>query len=58
MITGDYAQSLEVYKKGALIGGLIGGLGAVMFIKKNYVASILIGAIFGGYLNNKIHEKK
>jgi uncharacterized protein YcfJ len=58
MISGDYAQQVDIYKKGALYGSVIGGLVAIVFIKKYYIASIIAGAIAGGYIANKIEEPK
>lgn len=56
LITGDYYQKLQTYKKGAMAGGLVGGLIAIMFIKQKYLLCIAAGAIAGGYINDKINS--
>jgi uncharacterized protein YcfJ len=58
MISGDYANQLNIYKNGAMYGAIAGGLMAIVFIKKYYIGSIIAGAIAGGYIATKIEEPK
>ena len=48
-------SDFEVYKKGAIIGGLIGGITGIVAGRK-VLLFMFIGAVAGGYINYKVNE--
>ena len=48
-------KDLDVYKRGAFVGGIIGGC-AGLIIGRKIILSILGGAIVGGYISFQINK--
>lgn len=46
---------LQNYKKGAIVGGLLGGM-AGLLAGKRIILYTLIGAVAGGYISYKIYD--
>lgn len=50
-------SDFQVYKRGALVGGLLGGIGGLI-LGKRIVLSIIIGAVAGGWINYQINNEE
>jgi uncharacterized protein YcfJ len=48
-------SSFEVYRKGAFVGGLIGG-GVGLLLGKRIILSTIIGIIAGGYIAYEVNK--
>lgn len=49
-------KDFEVYKNGAFVGGLLGGM-VGLFLGKRIILWIVGGAVAGGYINYEIHKE-
>jgi uncharacterized protein YcfJ len=54
---GEENTDLQIYKKGAFVGGLIGGVSGLILGKK-ILLGIVIGALAGGYINYELNKKE
>jgi uncharacterized protein YcfJ len=51
----DIDSDIAIYKKGAFIGGLIGGVTGLIWGRK-IILGIVIGGLSGGYISYKINQ--
>jgi uncharacterized protein YcfJ len=49
-------SDFAIYRNGAFVGGLIGGVSGLILGKK-VVLSLIIGALAGGYINYELNKK-
>jgi uncharacterized protein YcfJ len=53
----DTSSEFSVYKRGAFIGGVFGGIAGFTFGRK-IVLGILVGSLLGGYISYEINKEK
>jgi len=51
----DENSDFNIYKRGAFIGALLGGVGGLLLGKK-IILGIVVGALAGGYINYQVHK--
>jgi uncharacterized protein YcfJ len=54
-IVASKTTEFDVYKKGAFIGGIVGGIAGFMFGRKILIG-IFAGSLLGGYLSYEINK--